>query len=161
METTFDLPPIRYSTYIHVQPQRVYETLTTASGWDAWFTQGTEIDARPGGSIVLRWVDFGVDGYTGQDGGTVLEVQAPRRFAFHWTPGDSTTTVEFTLAPRGMGTIVQVTEWGHTTSPGDLQALVACAGGWGEALTLLKIYLEHGITYGQVPSPDEDLMNHG
>ena len=26
-----------------------------------------------------------------------------------------------------------------------------CAAGWGEALTLLKFYLEHGVTYGEVP----------
>ena len=24
--------------------------------------------------------------------------------------------------------------------------------GWGEALTLLKHYLEHGVTYGEVPA---------
>jgi hypothetical protein len=47
--------------------------------------------------------------------------------------------------------VVTVTESGHTTSPRDLEALVECASGWGEALTLLKVYLEHGITYGEVP----------
>ena len=50
------------------------------------------------------------------------------------------------------GTVVTVTESGHTASPKDLEALVECASGWGEALTLLKVYLEHGITYGEVPA---------
>ena len=32
------LTPIDYKTYIDVPSQRVFETLTTAAGWDAWFT---------------------------------------------------------------------------------------------------------------------------
>jgi hypothetical protein len=31
-----------------------------------------------------------------------------------------------------------------------MEALVECAAGWGEALALLKMYLEHGVTYGRV-----------
>ena len=148
-----ELPPIRYATYIDTSPEAVYATLTTAVGWDAWFTQGTEVDAHPGGSIRFRWVDLGVDHSTGEDGGPVLEAVPPRRFVFQWTPGDTTTTVAFDLEPRGSGTVVRVCETGHTTSPRDLEALAECAAGWGEALTLLKMYLEHGITYGPVPEP--------
>ena len=146
------LPPIHHSTYIDAPPQQVYDTLTTAAGWDAWFTQGTEVDAGPGGSILLRWSNFGATRYTGQDGGAVLEAVASRRFAFQWTPGDSTTTVQFELAPRGTGTLLTVEERGHTTSRRDLETLVECAAGWGEALTLLKIFLEEGMTYGEVPA---------
>jgi uncharacterized protein YndB with AHSA1/START domain len=75
---------------------------------------------------------------------------------FQWTPGDSTTTVAFDLEPRKDGTVLTVTERGHTTSRRDLEALVECAAGWGEALTLLKVYLEEGLTYGEVPAPGED-----
>jgi uncharacterized protein YndB with AHSA1/START domain len=151
MSDSIQLPPIRYGTYIDAPPARVYETLATATGWDAWFTQGAEVDARPGGSIRFRWVAFGVDRVTGEDGGPVVEALPPRRFAFRWTPGDTTTTVALDLEPRGRGTVVRITESGHSTSAGDLAALVDCAAGWGEALTLLKLYLEHGITYGPVP----------
>lgn len=147
-----ELPPIRYSTYIAAPPDRVWDTLTTAAGWDAWFTRGAEVDARPGGHIAFRWRNFGAERYTGQDGGPVLEAVPPRRFVFQWTPGDTTTTVAFEVSPRGTGTLVMVTEWGHTTSAADLEALVQCAAGWGEALTLLKVYLEQGITYGDVPA---------
>jgi uncharacterized protein YndB with AHSA1/START domain len=145
------LPPIRHCTYIDTSPQRVYETLTTGAGWDAWFTHGTDVEAHPGGKILLRWTNFGAQGYTGQDGGTILEAVAPERFVFQWTPGDSTTTVEFDLVPRSTGTVLTVTESGHTTSRRDLEALVDCAAGWGEALTLLKVYLEKGLIYGEVP----------
>ncbi len=149
------LPPIHYSTYVAAPPQRVYDVLTTASGWDAWFTQGAEVDACPGGRILFRWKHFGVDRYTGEDGGPVLEAITPRRFVFQWTPGDSTTTVAFDLESAGVGTVVHVTETGYTTSEKDLESFVRCAAGWGEALTLLKMYLEHDITYGPVPEPRE------
>jgi uncharacterized protein YndB with AHSA1/START domain len=154
MTDGLELPPIAYNTYIDVPPERVYAALTTASGWDAWFTQGAEVDARPGGYVLLRWENFKVDRYTGESGGPILEAESPRRLVFQWTPGDSTTTIAFTLNPLGPGTVVAVKEWGHTFSEKDLEALVECAAGWGEALTLLKMYLEHGITYGEVPPPD-------
>lgn len=150
------LPPIRYNTYVDAPPRKVYDLLTTASGWDAWFTQGAEVDARPEGSILFRWVNFKVDGYTAENGGPVLEAIPPRRFVFQWTPGDSTTTIAFDLEPLGPGTVVTITESGHTTSKRDLEALVECAAGWGEALTLMKMYLEHGVIYGPVPDRGED-----
>jgi uncharacterized protein YndB with AHSA1/START domain len=151
MSDPIKLPPIRYNTYVNAPPERVYDTLTTGAGWDAWFTQGTRIVARPGGQITFKWVNFKLDRYTAEGGGPVLEAVAPRRFVFQWTPGDSTTTITFDLEPRGPGTAVRVEESGHTTSEKDLAALVECAAGWGEALTLLKMYLEHGVTYGPVP----------
>lgn len=144
-------PPIRYKTYINAPPTRVFETLTSGAGWDAWFTQGTEIDARPGGRIRFRWIDWAVDHYTTDAEGPVLEVTPPTRFVFQWTPGDSTTTISFDIQPLGEGSIVHVQESGHTNSRRDLEALVECASGWGEALALLKMYLEHGVTYGRVP----------
>lgn len=154
MSQELRLPPIRHSTYVDAPAERVYDTLTTADGWDAWFTQGAEVQAYPGGEIRFRWISFGAERYTGEDGGLVLEAVAPKRFVFQWMPGDSTTTVEFDLAPRRTGTMLTVTEWGHTTSRRDLEALIECAAGWGEALTLLKVFLEKGFTYGEVPGPE-------
>ena len=51
------LPSIDYQTYIQASPRIVFEVLTSAAGWDTWFTQSTELDARPGGSIRLRWLN--------------------------------------------------------------------------------------------------------
>jgi uncharacterized protein YndB with AHSA1/START domain/ribosomal protein S18 acetylase RimI-like enzyme len=145
------LPPIRHRTYIHAPPGAVYETLTTASGWDAWFTQGAEVDARPGGWIHFRWVDYGADRVSTEDGGPVLETIPGERLVFQWSPGETVTTVAFELEARGPGTLVTLTEQGHLASERNLAALLGCAVGWGEALTLLKMYLEHGIRYGPVP----------
>jgi uncharacterized protein YndB with AHSA1/START domain len=145
------IPSIEHRVYIRTPPEKVYEALTTAEGWDAWFTQGTEVDARPGGRIIFRWMDFGVNHYTSEAGGPVLEADPPRRFVFQWTPGDSTTTIEFDLEPLSPGTVLTVTESGHAMTEKDLAALVDCAAGWGEALTLLKMYFEYGLTYSCVP----------
>lgn len=146
-----ELPPIRHVTFIRVPPKRVYETLTSGEGWDAWFTAGTAVDPRPGGTITLRWRDFGPDHSTLEDGGPVLASDPARRFAFRWSPGDTPTTVDIRLSRCGRGTRVELTESGHAHSKKDLEALVGCAAGWGEALTLLKFFLEHGVTYGKVP----------
>lgn len=155
MMESIELPPIRYRTYINASAEKVYEMITTGDGWDAWFTHGTEVDARAGGRIVFRWKNWAVDHYTTDSVGSVLKADPPGRFVFQWTPGDSTTTIAFELKPLGDGTVLSVEESGHTTSPRDLAALVECAGGWGEALALLKMYMEHGVTYGAVPASEE------
>jgi hypothetical protein len=48
-------------------------------------------------------------------------------------------------------------EQGYKQTTSSLQACLGCATGWGEALTLLKFYLEHGITYGTVPPEAAEL----
>ena len=115
MSPEIKLPPIHYNTYIGVPPEEVYAALTSAETWDAWFTQGMEVDARPGGSICFRWENFKADRYTGVACGPVLEAEPPRRFVFQWTPGDSTTTIAFDLEPLGPGTVVRVTESGSSS----------------------------------------------
>ena len=69
------VPNVEHVTYIDAPIERVYETLTTADGWDSWFTDGTTLDAVPGGQIHFRWVNFGADRVTVEDGGPVLEVE--------------------------------------------------------------------------------------
>jgi RimJ/RimL family protein N-acetyltransferase/uncharacterized protein YndB with AHSA1/START domain len=139
-------PPIEHSVYIQAAPERIYDLLVTGAGWDAWFTRGTSVEARPGGAIHLRWEDWGPDHVTAEDHGMVLEVVPDERFAFKWHPGDTPTIVTFELHARGDGTVVRLTESGYTSS----RSYAGCATGWGEALTLLKFYLEYGLTYGNL-----------
>jgi uncharacterized protein YndB with AHSA1/START domain len=143
-------PAIRHRVYIAASVERIYETLATGKGWDGWFTQGTVVTAKPGGKIELRWRDFGLDHCDLDDGGPVIVAEPNRRFAFEWSPAGHSTRVEFTLTSFGQGTVVELLETGYLGS--DLVTLVQCAVGWGEALTLLKVYLEHGIVYGQIPN---------
>ncbi len=145
------IPDIKHSVFIEAPIEKVWQTLTTKEGWNSWFTNGTEIDLKEGGYIKLRWKNFGTSHDTTEDGGTILKVTSNKRFVFQWSPASSPTTVAFNLEKLGRGTKVLLTETGYPESERDLQACISCAIGWGEALMLLKFFLEHGITYGKVP----------
>lgn len=149
--TSMNTLNIQHRTFINAASNKVYEAITTGAGWDAWFTQGTTVDAKPGGTIHFRFKDFGPDHITLEDGGTVLEAIPNEKFVYQWTPGESTTTISFHLSVLGEGTLLTLVESGYKQTDIDLKAFGDCAVGWGEALTLLKYYLEHGITYGVVP----------
>ncbi|HEU5138409.1 MAG TPA: SRPBCC domain-containing protein [Bacillales bacterium] len=137
------MPEIKHRTYIRAAPEKVYETLTTGEGWNAWFTDETTVDLN--GDIRLRWKAFGQGHENIEDGGPVLKAVPNEAFVFQWSPGKEMTTVSLALEPYREGTLVNLRETGYTTSEKDLAACLDCSVGWGEALTLLKFYLEHGI----------------
>ena len=136
-------------TLVRAAPERVYDAIATADGLDGWFTTRSSVDARAGGRIDFRWKDWGVDRYTGHNGGPVLEARRPERFVFEWrVDSDSyNTTVEISFEQVEAGTIVRLIESGYEDSPAGRKDLLARATGWGEALTLMKFYVEHGLTY--------------
>lgn len=139
---------VRCATFVRAAPEWVYDALATAEGLDSWFTAGASVDARTGGEITYRWVDWGPDGVTTEAKGTVREADRPRRFVFEWDSGDERwTTVEFDLEPRDGGTVLRVREHGFSDSPRGRRAALAEASGWGEAMTLVKVLVEHGLRY--------------
>ena len=129
---------IRQATLVRANPERVYEAFTTAEGLDAWFTDGSTVDPRPGGEIRFRWRDWGPDKVTGEDGGPILEAVKPRRFVFQWHPEDESyaTTVEVDFTPTEGGTVVRLREYGYQNTQTSQRCQLDCAAGWGEALTL-------------------------
>ncbi|MFC0190159.1 SRPBCC domain-containing protein [Fictibacillus aquaticus] len=143
------MPVIHQKTYIKADKEFVYRTLTTAEGWNAWFTDDTSVELNGDGTgeIRLRWTNFGSEKKTIEDGGMILEAVPGKSFVFQWAPGESVTTISIQLESYKEGTRVMLTETGYSNSERDLAACIDCAAGWGEALTLLKIYLEHGIVY--------------
>jgi uncharacterized protein YndB with AHSA1/START domain len=140
---------IEHSVLIRVAPEVIYDALASAEAWDAWFTQGATVDPRPGGAITFRWVKWGPDEVTTEDRGQILEAKRPSRLVFQWHPDNPSyaTTVEFRIDWAAEGAIVRLREWGYEETEAGLHAMLECASGWGEALTLLKVYLEHGVTY--------------
>ncbi len=143
---------VRFHTFVKAEPGRVFDALATAEGLDGWFTRGASVDPRPGGEIVLRWKDWGPDGYTGEARGPVVAWDRPRRFSFRWKVdlGSYLTTVDVTFRPHhaphlGEGTLVEVTEGVYEESAQGLEDMLLRAGGWAEALTLLKVFVEHGV----------------
>lgn len=148
MSAIFD-PPITHSVLVRAERERVYDALSTGEGLDSWFTVGSSVDRRPGGAIHLRWQDWGADRINAEDHGTVLEVQRPDRFVFTWHPSGPNfeTTVAFDFIPDERGTIIRLHETGYPDTPAGRSGLISCATGWGEAMTLVKFYLEHGARY--------------
>ncbi len=144
-----ELPAIAHRVFIAASPDVVYRTLTTAAGWDGWFTQGTVLEAQPGGRFDLRWRGSGPYGVDAEDHATVREVVPDKRFAFQWNAGSAggPTLVTIELAAEADGTRLTLTDGGHTPDQAGLNLFAECSVGWGEALTLLKFYLEHGLTY--------------
>ncbi len=139
---------IRHRVLIRAAPEAVYDALATGEGIDGWFTAGSEIDGHAGGSYTLRWRDWGVDRIDAEERGPVREADLPRRWSFEWNAHlGSRTTVTFDITPRDDGTVVEVTETGYPDTPEGRMQFVDCATGWGEALTLLKMWLEHGVRY--------------
>jgi uncharacterized protein YndB with AHSA1/START domain len=141
---------IKHATLARAPQERVYEALTTGAGLDGWFTTGARVEPRAGGEMIWRWRDWGPDRVTTEDHGRVLEARPPERFVFEWHgAGDDEppTTVEVDFEPNEEGTVVRIRERGYRDTPAGKAGFASCASGWGEALTLLKFYVEHGIRY--------------
>ena len=133
---------VNQSVFIKAPRQKVYDAFATAEGLDGWFTRGARVDARPGGAMLFRWVDWGPERNINEQGpGRVIEAKRPERFVFAWGKPEEETTVEIVLEEREGGTLLKLREYGFRK----IENLVGNAGGWGEALTLVKFWVEHGI----------------
>lgn len=143
------MPEINHQTYIKVSIDKVFKTLSTAEGWNAWFTNQTSLHMEQDGTgeIRLKWDGFGQEKLELEDGGRILRAVKDESFVFQWSPGEMVTTVEFKLEPYQEGTLIMLKEMGYSNSDKDIKACINCAVGWGEAMTLLKMYLEEGIVY--------------
>lgn len=144
-------PAVKHRVYVNVPVSRAYALLTSGDGWSRWFTHHAKVEPRPGGQVAFEWVGFGADHVTVSDRGRVTEADENRRFAFTWHPADHPTTVRLTFEKRGDGCVIDLEETGYRFEPQDVAVALDVAAGWGEALTLFKVYAEHGITYGAVP----------
>ena len=138
---------IKQRTYIAATPEKVYDTLTSAKEWDSFFTTGMALEPRPGGTCQFSWKDWGPNFYTLKVPGKVVEADKPNKFVFRWGSEGKETTVSFELTGEHDGTVVTLTERGYKDTPESRAMMLECASGWGEALTLLKFYIEKGIVY--------------
>jgi uncharacterized protein YndB with AHSA1/START domain len=150
--TKTQLPSIVANTYINAPVEKVFTCLTTASGWNSWFTTESILEPKIGGKIKFVWRNWGVNHVNHEDGGEIFEFELNKQFVFTWHTSTTPTKVTFTLEPRGKGTILTVCDAGYAFE--ELEkfcGFLDCSVGWGEAITLLKMYLEHGVQYGLVP----------
>ena len=142
---TFETP-ITHKVLIRADRQKVFDAMTTARGLDQWFTKGSSIDRKAGGMLIFRWKDWGPDRYTGEAKCPIVDVIVPEKFVFKWWE-DHYTIVKMNFEEADEGTLLRLSEYGYEDSREGHRRLIECATGWGEALTLLKFYCEHGLTY--------------
>ena len=145
---------VRFRTFIRATTDRVFDAVATAKGLDRWFTSGCTLEPRRGGCLVFRWKDHGLDGFTGEYDGSVVEWQRPTLFVFEWPVdlGNYRTTVtvslrEASIPHLGAGTVVSLEEGNYEDSVQGLQDMFRRTAGWAEVLTLLKLWVEHGARY--------------
>ena len=138
---------VRFDVVVRAAADKVFDAIATAEGLDGWFTTGTELDPKPGGTLVLRWQDWGVNKFTGAMNGDVVEIRKPDRFAFRW-PVDSggyMTTVTIDIEAHDEGSLVRLVEGIYEDDDVGTQDMLNRATGWAEALTLMKFWVEHGL----------------
>ena len=140
---------VEFSTLVRAQPERVYDAIATAEGLNSWFTHEATVDASAGGQILFRWKNHGVNNYSGENGGSILESRRPERFCFRWKAdsGSYLTTVEIDFERINRGTVVRLVEYGYEDTPAGTQDFLNRVSGWAQALTMMKFYVEHGVTY--------------
>lgn len=142
--------PIEHTTLVRAPVDKVFRALSTADGLNSWWTQGTTMERRVGGRILFVWREWGPDRVTVEGSARILQLLEDEVFAWRWDDADGypSRTSELEVEERDGGTIVRVTD-----TPTDPEAPhgevipLAVAAGWGEALTLLKMYVEHGVRY--------------
>lgn len=140
---------VGWSTLIRAEPRTVYAAFATAEGHDGWWTDGATVEPWPGGNIRLPWEAWGPDSASAVMTGTVLEARPGERFCFRWHGGDpaTATRVEIGFQAEPRGTVVRVRESGYPDTPAGHALAHHVAAGWGEALTLAKFFVEHGVRY--------------
>ena len=132
------------SIEITAPPERVFRALTTeelTKWWgsaELYRTTAFQIDLRPGGS--WRSDGVGADGQPFHVGGTVVEVDPPRRLVQTWEPSwdaGAPTTVTYLLDATDTGTRVTVR---HTGFGANSTACESHASGWPRVLNWLATH---------------------
>ena len=77
----------------------------------------------------------------------MLEADRPSRYVFGWKVGLGGTIVELDFEEHPDGTIVRLRDHGYPDTPEGWKGCAECSTGWGEALMLLKFWVEHGVRY--------------
>ena len=95
------------------------------------------------------WENWGPDRVNVTAKINILEIKPLKGVKFEWNYGlkDGPTLVVLELVPHSDGVVLQVTENNYADTKEGHEALIECATGWGEALSLVRIYAEKGIHF--------------
>ena len=138
---------VERTVYVDATPERLWEVLTTPKHFAAWYAfDGADFEAREGAPMELRWAEHGTFR------GRVVEVEAPRRFAYRIAmepdtdpAEDDSTLVTFEVKASGNGALLTVTQVGFDALAERFGAAADNAAmeeeGWGGGLATLVDHL--------------------
>lgn len=134
-------------------PEEVWEAIATGPGITAWFVP-TDVEERPGGTVS----QYHGEGPGMRQTADITAWEPPTRFAYEteWAPDEGVAprrmASEFLVEAKAGGTcVVRVVNRGFGDGEEWDRALEGTRGGWGPALTSLRLYLEHFA--GQAAAP--------
>lgn len=137
---------VHRAVHIDAPPESVWEAVTAPAHFAAWYAfGGADFAAEAGAPMALHWDEHGT--YRGR----VVEVEAPRRFAYRIAAepdtepaDDNSTLVELEVRPSGKGTLLTVAQTGFEALAPRFGAVVgnaeAEADGWSGGFATLAGY---------------------
>ncbi|PLV58774.1 SRPBCC domain-containing protein [Thermotoga sp. KOL6] len=142
------IPPTKAGVHIKAPVEKVWKVFVNERGWDDWLTDGMRMEIKEGGKIFFRWFrkTFGEEV---TDEGIIHRLVPPRLIEFSWNSYEdgyrSRVKMEFFPSSYG-GTWVQIEDHTLVLNEKDMEIKLVCAVGWGEMLTLAKVWIEYGIS---------------
>lgn len=139
---------IRLVRRLNAPPERASRAWSDADELARWFPDRIEGSLAVGARSVLVWEDHRV-------WWEVVEARSGESFTFRrpWLPDDGlVTTVRVTFRPAGYGTVLELEDGPFPiTEPGVLDAWAEGLEGWGEALAMLRAYVDFSVDLRQRP----------
>lgn len=127
---------------LDASPSRLYRAWSDPEELAAWFPHRVEGSLAVGTRSTLVWPDRRV-------WWEMLEAEPDRRIRFRWPWLENeswVTDVTVELRPRGYGTVLELRDGPFDVGrPELLDAYAECREGWGEALTMLRAYLDFSV----------------
>ncbi len=145
-----DHEAIERELYIEAAPELVFDVLSRPEHLRNWWPDEASFEPVPGSAGEITFAEHGVGGTV--ETFTVVEVDAPRTFAFRWThpAGEpaargNSYLVRFELAPSGSGTSLRMTETGFRERGWDVAVVEEMyrdhLNGWDHFLPRLAPYV--------------------
>lgn len=160
MEITTSENEITAKFTTRASAQRVWASLTTKDGWEAWFSDRVESDFVVGSPLEMYFEGEGTVT------ATVTEREELKCFAYRWHPGESgeklamhpdeQTTVRFTLVEINGQVELTMTEFGFERIPADRRpkAFADNQGGWKYMIEQFEAWTESGVRQSKSKGKD-------
>jgi uncharacterized protein YndB with AHSA1/START domain len=133
---------VRLRRRLEASPERVFRAFADPEELTRWFPSRIEGSLAAGARSLLVWPDRRV-------WWDVTEAHPSDRFAFRWPwgPDESlVTTARVTIAPAGYGSRLDLEDGPFPiAATAGLDAWASGLEGWGEALAMLRAYLDFSV----------------